>query len=133
MRSILAMLLLCSLSIGAEPIKVKPAKRPARTQVVLMVLQSQEKAANAAAVKVLGPHGKGTFSVPYKLGSRTYLIAACQLTDEQEAALRVELAKIRGTNPQMLRQGKEFSGRAKAELKRRKLTPKKSTAAVKSR
>lgn len=144
MRSILILILLCGTSLAAQPAqsdkaqqvvkaKAQPAKRPTRKQVLLMVRSSQLKAANEVAVKVLGLYGRGTFSVPYTLGSRTYLVAACQLTEEQETAIRSELGKLNGTKPTILARGKEFTGRAKAELKRRNFTPKKSIAAAKSR
>ncbi len=124
MRSLLVLLLLCSLGVAAEPIKAKPAKRPARKQVLLMVRSSQLKAANAAAIAVLGPYGANTFSVPYKKGSTTYYVSACQLTDKQEAAMRAALGKISGTKPTILAKGKGFTGKARAELVRQNFKPK---------
>jgi len=130
MRSLLVLLLLCSVSIGAESIKARPAKRPKHEQVLLMVHSSQQKAANEAAVRVLGPYGRDTFSVPRKQGYSTYYVAAIQLTAEQEAALRVELGKLKGSRrPQVLRHGKDFRGRPRGHLKAIKMDrvkPKKS-------
>ena len=120
MRSVLVLILLCCPSLAAQP-----AERPARKQVLMIVRASQQKAANEAAVAVLGPYARNTFSVQYK-GSTAYYVSACQLTDEQEAAIRAALGKLSGTEPQVLAQGKEFNGKARAELKRRKLTPQKT-------
>ena len=128
MRSLVVLLLLCAPVFGAEAIKAKAAKRPVRKQVLLMVRSSQLKAANEAATKVLGPYGRDTFSVPRKKGSTTYYVAACQLTDEQEAAMREALGKLSGVKPVILAKGTDYRGRAKAYLKKQNFAAVRATA-----
>ena len=121
MRSLLILLLLCGPSLAAQP-----AKRPARKQVLMIVKSTQQKAANEAATKVLGPYARNTFSVPYGKGAASFYISACHLTDQQEAAIREALDKLRGTKSQVLARGGEFTGKAKAELKRQNYKEKKA-------
>lgn len=109
---------MCSQTIAAKPV-----------QRLMIVEESQQKAANAAAVKVFGPKAKDTFSVRMEdTGKKVFYVCSWRLTDEDTARLKAELDKISGKKPEILkkadsnRKADEFTN-ARGKLKKKDLKP----------
>lgn len=116
--TLLALLAVCSQAIAAKPV-----------QRLMIVEQSQQKAANDAAMKVFGPKAKDTFSVRMEdTGKKVYYVCSWRLTDEDAARLKTELDKISGKKPEVLKKvsanpnANEFTN-ARGKLKGKVLKP----------
>ena len=108
---------------GAKPI-----------QRLLIVEESQQKAANDAAVKIFGPKARDTFSVKMEdTGKKVFFVCSWRLTDEDAIRLKTELDKISGKKPEVLKKvsanpkADEFTN-ARAKLKEKNLKPKTAAA-----
>lgn len=116
--ALLAVFAMCSQTFAAKPV-----------QRLMIVEESQQKAANAAAVKVFGPKAKDTFSVRMEdTGKKVLYVCSWRLTDEDTARLKAELDKIRGKKPEILKKADsnpkadEFTN-ARGKLKKKDLKP----------